>query len=374
MPHEPIQDLVQKTGTRIKTAKPNRSAFRIFRWVLTVGLLGLAAVLFLNMHDDALPKTVNERSGFPPAASQSFERQIDPGKEAEKFMEEHRAAIAQTIQSDLDAVATATTDLNRYFEIRREQVDPFLDEFFSTTAKAKMLYYYLAGNGKLEKYIEETSFQYLGGPTELAEETARIVAVLQKELVANHNLLMLALEADLAALPHRFNLRRIDAETFTRDFHHSFDHALRSLLPRTVGVQLGVESIALAVDLWVAPMIGEAIAGALASRGVAVGGAMAAEGTALAAGAAGGWVTGGISLVVGLAIAVAIDYAANEAAKAAAEKKILAAFENWHHNAVRSFQSDALNGIRHLQRQRQLALKKTLVQEIARIASDNATP
>jgi hypothetical protein len=367
-PSQQLSQIHQAPAASASDVRPRGSFFNTLRWIIALCLLGVAALLFL--------KSQNFSASYPaPGVGAVVEEpvfSIDPQKEAEKFLEQHRNVIAQTLQSDLDAIEAATADLNRYFDIKREQVAPFLEELFSLTSKGKMLYYYLADQSKLEHYIEETAFRYLGSPSELAEETRKILAALQTELAANHNRLMLALEADLVALPYRLKLNRVDAAAFADNFHLAFDHALRGMLPRTVGVQLGVEAIALAVNCWVAPVIAKAVVSFLATRGIISGGTMAAQGTAVAAGAAGSWITGGASIVVGLAIALVIDYAANEIARADAEEKILAAFENRRRMAVTSFQRDASNGIRHLQQQRQAALKKALVLEISKAAADHA--
>ena len=347
----------------------------ILRICITVALLLFAAIALFNGHyfDDLTRALGAEPQGqtskyLAPQGMNADHLRIDPDRIAREFWQEHHLLIEKCSQQDDQAILRAIADLNFHFEQKREMVPEFLNDLFSLKSKGKMAWYFVRGDGRLEAFLHEKTNHYLGSSNLLQAEVERITNVLKMEIQKNHNQLMLALEADLAELPINLNIRKLSGEDFKRSFNNSFDIALKGMLPRTVGVQLGVETIALAFDIWVASAIGARIAGALATSGIIAGGSAAAGGTAVAGGAALGPWTAGISIAVGIVVAVAIDWVCNEVARADAEKNILAALENWRYASVMSFKAKATRGINHFNDARLLALKKALKKELNLLA------
>ncbi|MEA3359197.1 MAG: hypothetical protein U9R17_07310, partial [Thermodesulfobacteriota bacterium] len=298
-------------------------------------------------------------------------QQIDPKAVARQFLHKHKKEIQHCQNKDQQTVAFAVSELKQYFDLKNEQVSLLVDNLFSLKSKLKIGYYYVRGNGRLENYLQEETVHCLGGPEELRNEIEKITSALKMALEQNHNELMLVLEADLALLPYNLKISNRHSNDFVNDFEIAFGHAMEGLLPRTVGMQLGVEAVCLAIDTWIAPVIGAAIVNFLVSRGIMAGGALAAEGAAVGTGASLGPSTFGASLVVGVIIAIGIDWTCNEIAKADAEKKIMASLDAWREGTITSFKGSASDGLGKFHNTRQLALKSALVQEISNLAKEN---
>ncbi|MBW2217962.1 MAG: hypothetical protein JRF40_00505 [Deltaproteobacteria bacterium] len=344
----------------------------IVRCCVTVVLLLLAAISFCKSHyfNDLIGVMGNEaqkQTGKDPALQYKGPEpmQIDPTQIASQFWKEHHFLIERCSWKDKQAIINAVKDLNILFDQKQENVPGFLDDLFSFKSKGKMAYYFVRGNGRLETFLHEKTEHYLGSSYLLQAEVERITNVLKMEIQKNHNELLLALEADLAALPYSLNIRQLSGKDFKEDFNHSFDIALKGMLPRTVGVTLGAETIALSFDIWVASAIGARIVGAMVTSGIIAGGSTAAGGTAVAGGAALAPWTAGVSIAVGLVVAIAIDLICNKVARADAEDKILTALEDWREASITSFNANAARGINHFNGARLLALKRALKKELS---------
>jgi hypothetical protein len=194
--------------------------------------------------------------------------QIEPAKIAKQFWKEHHFLLERCRWQDIQAILSAINDLNILFDQKRENMPEFLDDLFSLKSKGKMAYYFVRGNGRFETFLHEKTEHYLGSSNLLQAEVERITTILKMEIQKNHNELMLALKADLAAMPYNLKISHLSGEDFKRDFNNSFDIALKGMLPRTVGVQLAVETVALTFDIWVASAIGARIAGAVVTSGI----------------------------------------------------------------------------------------------------------
>lgn len=346
---------------------------KIIRWILTIILVGFVVFVLTDQYIGyrELFHTEGEMEGGKVGFITPRHR-IDPEVAARKFLERHKKEIQACEEKDLEVISSVVSDLNRYFDLKKEKVEPLVDELFTLKSKVRMLYYYVRGGGRLERYLQEKIEYYLGGPEDLKEKIEAIASYMKREFMKNHNELMLALETDLALLPYALKISNQSSTHFVNDFRLSFDDTVKSMLPRTVGTQLAVEAICLAVDLWVAPIIGAAIVNFLISNGIITGGALAAEGTVITVGAASGWYTFGASLVAGIIIALVIDWACNEVAEADAIEKINAALETWREGTISSFKESVIKGLEGFHDVRQKALKKALFQEIDILIKKNS--
>lgn len=345
--------------------------FKIIRWVITAVLLSFSLFMLVkNFTINEVTPSGDEMTG----GKVSFEMpnaKIDPEAIASTFLKKHQETINECAGKDMASIFYAVSQLNRYFDFKEEGVEALLEDLFKLGSKAKMAYYFVQGNGRLENYLNKKTENYLGSPLELKNEVHRVTDALKKDLERNHNQLMLTLEADLAALPFSLKISNSNSVAFVNDFNTAFDQTLRGMLPRTVGTQLGVEAVSLAVDAWVAPAIGVMIVEYLVSRGIISVGVVAAEGAALSAGAANGWWTFGTSIVVGVIIAAVIDWGCNKVAKADAEKKIKASLKAWREGTVSAFENSTKNGLDLFHKSRKEALNKSLIHTIGMLAKSH---
>lgn len=347
------------------------SVVRVVWWTVTIGLMAFAAYVLGNefLRDDlSHGRSVPRPSGV---ASVSAPSQVDVQKLLSEALTKHSQAVAATEEKDAQSVAFARGELERYFDGKERQVDALVDELFTLTSKAKMAYYYLKGDGTLEKYLEETTASYLGSPQDLEQKVQNITASLKTDLRKNHNELMLVLETDLARIPHAVQVSGRSSEAVTSDFRTSFDETLKGMLQRIVGVQLGVEAAGLAIDSLVAPFLARALVTAIGSRALLSGGALAAEGAAVGAGASLGPYTLGASIVIGAVIALGIDYACNKVAMADAREKIAASLGHWKQTTVAGFTDGISTGMREFQEARKEASRQAITQEVHRIAGSS---
>ena len=296
---------------------------------------------------------------------------IDPEVAAREFLEKHKKEIQVCEEKDLAVISSVVSDLNRFFDTKMERVPLLVDDLFTLKSKGKMLYYYVMGGERLERYLQGKIESYLGGPEDLKEKLEAVTAYMKREFTKNQNELMLALEMDLALLPNALKISNASSSQFVNDFRLSFDATIKGMLPRTVGTQLGVEAISLAVDLWVAPVIGAAIVNFLMSAGIITASGLATEGAVISLGVASSGYTFGAGLVVGIIIAAVIDWASNEIAEADATEKITAAIEAWRKGTLDIFKGSVAGGLAEFQDMRRTALKQVLFEKIHILIKQN---
>jgi hypothetical protein len=356
------------------TIRDKRSvvSLRHVRLFVTVALLLFASISFyksqyLNQILRAIDMDPQKIVGVATESASGSPEQtrIDPDIVAKKFWKEHQFETERCLRKDHQALSNAINDLILVFDQKQENVPEFLDDLFSFKSKGKMAYYFVRGGERLENFLQHKSEQYFGSGYMLQNEVERITGVLKMEIQRNHNELMLVLESDLAALPYNLNIRHRSGEDFINDFNASFDTALKGMLPRTVGVQLGAETVGLAVDIWLASVIGARIVNVMVTTGILAGGSTAAGGTAIAAGASLGPWTAGASIAVGIVVAVVIDWACNKVARADAEEKIMAALDSWKDTSIASFSARASEGINKFNDARLTALQKAFKKELS---------
>jgi len=336
------------------------------RWIVTSVLIIFAVMVFMKIYSNDEQLSTESVLNAGRALIRSCRPVIEPEIVADRFFRNHAESIKACEKRDNESIDEAVDEINIFFDIKKENVDLFLDELFSLKSKGKMAYFFIRGNERLEKYLHIIAGKHFGKPDDLEDEVSKITNALKNDFRRNHNELVLALEVDLAGLPYQLNLVNQTTEEFVENFNNSFDISLKGMLPRTVGVQLGVESITLAIDIWITPVIAESIISFLISRGMITGGIVAVEGTVLAGAAASSGLTLGTSIVVGVVIAVGIDIISNKIAKADAKEKILASLELWRAGTLAVYKDNTTNGLNQLHRIRKEALKKALILEISR--------
>lgn len=340
----------------------------VIRWMFTIILVGFALVVIISDYSkyEIAPEEGKTNSEKPPVVMPK--PKIDAEAVADQFLEGHRKEIEFYEREDKRSFVLAVSDLKRYFALKYMKISPLVDDLFSIRSKIKIGYYYVRGNGGLDDYLQGKIEHYLGDPEELRNDISTITSALKMGLEQNHNKLMLAFEADLAILPYNLRIANQPSSTFVHNFETAFDHTIKGMLPRTVGVQLGVEAIALAIDMWVAPAIGSAVVNFLASRSIIGAGRMAAQGVAIGAGTSLGPYTFGTTIVAGAIIAIIIDWACNNAAKTDVQKMIIASIDQWREGTVMSFEGNVSAGFKEFQNNRKIALRGVLIQEITNLA------
>lgn len=364
--------MLTKNYRQKETKSSSYRVLNLFRWTFTLVFLGFSIFIFIQMYFTdqepqmkpykfETPSTSENKSGTSPAP------QPDKAEIIINFLNTQIATIAAYDEKDKQSIAFAINELEGYFNQKNSRIDAFLEDIFDFGSKAKMAYYYVRGNGRLEAYLQKMTEHYLGSPQDLENKLNIVTSSLKTDLKKNHNELMLSMETDLASVPYKLNIS-YDSSSLVKDFDTAFDNTLSGMLPKTVGVQLGVESAALAVDFWVAPMIARGIVSFIASRGIITAGTAAAEGTAVATGASLGPYTAGISIVIGTIIAVGIDFTCNKIAKADAKVKIVDSLKTWKEGAVAGYRNGAIQGVNDFQVVRQRAINQALKQEIYKVA------
>jgi hypothetical protein len=348
-----------------------RKTIGAIRWILTIILVGFALVviIFRYSEHEIVPEEGKINDGTPTFIIPK--QKIDAEAVAKQFLQGHSEEIQFYENEDRKSIALTVSEIERYFALKYMEVSPLVDDLFSIKSKLKIGYYYIRGKGRLDRYLQEKIEHYLGDPEELRNEINTITSTLKMGLEKNHNELMLALEADLAVLPYDLKMSNQSSSTFVNDFKVAFDNTIKGMLPRTAGVQLGVEAIGLAIDMWVAPVIGSAVVNFLASRSIIGAGQLAAQGTAIGAGASLGPYTLGSTLVVGTIIALIIDWGCNRVAKSDAEKQIMASIDEWRDGTVNNFKETVSAGLQEFHNTRKKVLKSALIQGIADLAKAN---
>jgi len=343
-----------------------KKILKTIRWIVTSVLIIFAVMVFTKIYSNNEQLSTESVLNTGRELIRSCRPAIEPEIVADKFFQKHAESITACEKRDNESIDEAVDELNNFFDIKEENVDLFLDELFSLKSKGKMAYFFICGNERLEKYLHEIAGKHFGKPSDLKDEVSKITNALKNDFRRNHNELVLILEVGLATLPYQLNLVNQTTEEFVENFNNSFDSSLKGMLPHTVGVQLGVESITLAIDMWVGPVIAESIISFLISKGMITGGVIAVEGAVLTGATASSGLTLGTSIVVGVVIAVGIDIILNKIAKANAKEKILASLKLWREGTLSSYRDNATNGLNHFHRIRKLALKKALILEISR--------
>ncbi|HOD79591.1 MAG: hypothetical protein BWX92_03559 [Deltaproteobacteria bacterium ADurb.Bin135] len=351
------------------------SSFRVlnfFRFAFTLVFLGVSIFIFVQMYfTDQGSHMKPYKFGTDSTSEKSGttrEPQIDKEAIIQGFMDKQQVTIADFNEKDYQSAAYAISELESYFNQKEHKINALVEDLFDLGSKVKMAYYYLKNDGSLERYLQRMTEHYLGGPQDLESKLSLVTASLKTDLNRNHNQLIFAVETDLKSVPHTLNITGYSQDSLINDFNISFNETLTGLLPQSVGVQLGVESAAFAIDAYVAPVIARGIIGFLASRGIIAAGTVAAEGTAIATGASLGPYTAGASMVIGFIAAIGIDYACNKVAKADAQKKVAESLKAWREATIASYSEEIKKGVGEFHETRKLALQKALSKEVHKIA------
>ncbi len=291
-------------------------------------------------------------------------RDVDPTLLTDKFMASQESLLQKCEEQDLQALEGCARQLANAFRDKSANMDPFLEELFSLKNKFKMGWLFLKNDGSLESHLEELLYTRLVSPKQVEQQLIAITGALTKELDSNHNRLMLAMGQALASNAAEAFPDTLGALT-TDDFSVSFDHALSTVLPKTVGVQVGVEGISLLADAFVAPYIIKVMGGlSKVATGTVVAAMAASNGTTaglMAAGLATSWETLGLSLLVGSALAIGIDYFSNEIATESVRKDMEKALRQWQEATCDKFRTGAIKGIRTFQQRRRQALRAAVL-------------
>ncbi len=284
---------------------------------------------------------------------------------------EYETVLSRFDAADRRMIAVATDELNRYFDKMEDNIEPFLDDLYSFTAKGKMLWYLLKDiklkeiegvspyvmmlppmipvreGSSLPDFLGRKFNHYFGSSSEVKSELRNIVDGIDTNLSYNNERLAVELGA-LAAVTRGNSEDSAVSAAAGGGFKDRAKDLSVMIVARTSGLQTGIEIAALASDCYVAPYISAYI--------VSV---MAAEGMIVVEGVAGGMVTFGVAA----AIAIATDIVANNISKSSLRPKIRQALQQRRNEVVADFKKSIVNNLRKFHRSRRGLIRKTLSRE-----------
>jgi len=308
----------------------------IIRIILTLFLLTLSSAIFLSYSGIAGTK----------------------GTIPSKF----KTAIHECDTSDLKLIDGGIVDLNKYFDQVESNLEPFLDDLFSLTSKAQMLWYMVKDlkwelpedispalmmvaliphreGESLEAFLENKFDTHFGGSENLEQALKSTVSSIGFELRQNNSQMEMELGKLLAEDINGLNQEGKSAVQCMQQLRSSIRKLSGTMVSETAGMQIGVELIGVASDIWLAPVIG----GFLAE----------------AAGMAEGLCTSVTSFGVGFIIAVGIDLVANEVARNSLKPKIEEALAQWRRETINTFRAKMMDKLTDMH-----AARRQLIAEV----------
>ena len=276
-----------------------------------------------------------------------------------------KTAIHECDAADLKLIDEGIADLNKYFDQVEINLDPFLDDLFSLKSKAQMLWYMVKDlkwelpedispalmlvalvphrkGENLETFLENKFDTHFGGSENLEKELETTIGSIGFELRRNNSQLEIQLGELLA---EDINTLKHEGESATqciRELRTSIRNLSGIMVTETAGMQIGVEIIGVASDIWLAPVIGGILA----------------ESVGLAEGLA--------TLGIGAVIAVGVDIIANKVARDNLRPKIEEALTQWRRETIATFRKKMMDKLADMHMTRRLCIEKLLPREITR--------
>jgi len=320
--------------------------------------IGLCLTVAL-MQVCTLPEDVDPKG----AAAGSVERLPLPAYE--KVIDKFDAA-------DRKLADHAVDELNRYFDEMVQGIDPFLDDIFGLKSKAKMIWYLVTdfevefedlGNvnpwlmslviniksvkrgDSLERFIETKFDRHFGSGLEVKNRMRQIVDTMSRELSFNNGRMAVELGELMPG-----SLGEADEIVSTGSSEKSgFEDVARkmsvSLISRTSGMQLALESVLWATDAAVANYIAAPLVTLLVDSGIIVLGGVAA---------------GSVTWGAGIAAAIATDIAANKISKSMLQPELEKVLHERRSETLVNFQRVILNRLREYHQSRRQLLERKL--------------
>jgi hypothetical protein len=332
------------TVSQMKPAETKAAAGPISRAVLFLAI-GLSII---NLLADREPGDIRTGEGLrsQDAAREQAERI------ANAFIEKNREALAESAWMDLDALETAVRRLEITFDVKEAAVEDLLDDLFGLTVQAQVIYHMVGGMDEVGRYVQSVIEASWGDSQAQQLEIGTTVEAFAMDLQGNHNQLMLALEADLRALPVVAGAGQNASAAPAENFQKSFGRLLSKKIPALVLNKLTFDIAASTIVL--RPCKRAAMA--VASRVAAV-----SAGRAALAGAR--WSTSVVSFGASLAVGAAADWAITEAAKSELRLDLLEALNSWRKETVAGFRDEAEQALRRGWELRVQDLKEAVAQE-----------
>ena len=217
-----------------KSGKTKTAAGSAFRPVLFLSI-GILLLVTIQGWDPC---------NIPPAGSMRPEDSVlsSMRKEAERaadaFIEKNSAALAETARQDLGALETAVRRLEVTFDEKEAALEGLLEDLFGLSSQALILYHCLGGMEETGRYVQAMIESRWGTAPELQADIDGITGALALEIQGNHNQLMLALEADLQALPIAMGAGHNDFTRLEESFRESFGRVMSEKIPAVVAANL----------------------------------------------------------------------------------------------------------------------------------------
>ena len=341
------------TANPLKPGKRKSAAGQAFRAILFLAIGFFLIYRIADWDRPDIQPTASMRS--EDAALSSMRKEAE--RVADAFIEKNRAVLAESAGKDLDALETAVVRLEGAFDEKEAAIDELLEDLFSLPVEAQIIYHMFGGMDEAGRYVQSVIEARWGDSQAQRLEIGAIVEALAMDLQGNHNQLMLALEADLRALPVADSAGQNASATLEENFQKSFGRLMNQKIPALVLNKLTFDIAASAIAIRPCSFAVEKAAVGVASRVAAV----SAGRTALAAAR---WSTSVVSFGASVAVGVAADWAITEAAKYALRPDLLESLQSWRRETVAAFRNDTQQAIRQGWELRAQDLREALTLEV----------
>ena len=284
---------------------------------------------------------------------------------------EYEEVVEKCDVADQKLVGEAVDDLNRYFDAMERGIDPFLDDIYGLTSKAKMIWYLVTDfdvefedgdvspflmalvmpiksvsrGDSLPNFIECKFDSHFGSGLDVKNEMRRIVDTLIRELSFNNGRMAVELgEITQGSLGESTTIVSASSSKEV-NFEDVAKKMSISLVSRTSGMQLVVELVFLAADVAIAEYIAAPLVTLLVNSGLI---------------ALNGMASGVVTWGAGIAVAISADIAANKISKTMLKPKLEKVLLERRRETLSTFQRELSQRLQEYHRTRRDLLKQKL--------------